>query len=145
MISMNKIKTLFRRVKFRLRHDLFTAPNIVLVFAISLGLVWTFQSVMAMSRNWELSEKLTAERKELELLSIELEAKQLENEYYKSDEYQELMARKLLDKKMPDEKMVVLPENSEEAKEKYQIAEVESIKTEYSNFDKWMMFLFPKF
>ncbi len=145
MISMNKMKTLFRRLKFKLRHDFFTAPNIVLVFAVSLGLVWTFQSVMAMTRNWELSEKLTAEKKELELLTIELEASQLENDYYKTEEYQELIARKNLDKKMPGENMVVMPENSNEAKERYQIAGAESIKTEYSNFDQWMMFLFPKF
>ena len=145
---MNKLKTWVRRVKFWLKHDFLTVENVVLMFAIVLCLVWTYQSITAMSRNWELSEKLTAERKELELATIEVEAAELENEYYKSEEYQELVARKTLDKQMPGEHMVVMPANSEEAKNKHQEAAAQQVATETierSNFEKWMMFLFPSF
>ena len=128
-----------------MKHDFFTVENVVLIGAIILCLVWTYQSIAAMSRNWELSEKLTAERKELELLNVEVEAAELENEYYKSNEYQELMARRQLDKKLPGENMVVMPENSEAAKHKHQVAEVEIKEQQYSNFDKWMMYLFPSY
>lgn len=146
MISMNKIKTGFRRVKYYLKHDFMTVENVVLLLAIILCLVWTYQSITAMSRNWELSEKLTAERKELELLTVETEAAELENEYFKSNEYQELLARKHLDKQLPGEKMVVLPENSEEARTKHvETVQVTEEKEEYSNFEKWMKFLFPKY
>ena len=142
---MNKIKTILRRLKFKLRHDYLTVPNMVLIFAIVLCLVCTYQSIIAMSRNWELSEQLTARRKELELLSVEVETAELENEYYKSDEYQELIARKHLDKQLSGEKMVVMPPNSEYAKNKHQKIVAEVKEREYSNFEKWLRFLFPSY
>ena len=126
-----------------MKHDFFTAPNMILVFAIALCLVWTYQSVVAMSRNWELSERLAAEKKELDLARVEVETMELENEYFKSDEHQELLARKYLDKMSSGEKMVVLPENTEEAKDRFKDVKVEIKEREYSNFEKWMMFLFP--
>ena len=143
---MNKIRTWVRRAKYFLKHDFLTVENVVLLLAIILCLVWTYQSIKAMSRNWELSERLTAEKKELELLTVETEAAELENEYYRSNEYQELMARKHLDKQLPGEKMVVLPENSETARNKHKEIEQEVEEKEgYSNFEKWMRFLFPKY
>ena len=147
MVSMNKLKTWVRRVKFWFKHDFLTVENVVLMFAIVLCLVWTYQSITAMSRNWELSEKLTAEKKELELVSVEVEMAALENEYYKSAEYQELLARKNMDKQLPGEKMVVMPANSEEAKKKHEEKKVEVAveEKEYSNFEKWMKFLFPTY
>ena len=143
---MNKLKTWVRRVKFWLKHDFLTVENVVLLFAIVLCLVWTYQSITAMSRNWDLSERLTAEKKELELISVEVEAAELENEYYKSPEYQELLARKNMDKQLPGEKMVVMPQNTEEAKNKHKdTIEVSMKEKEYSNFEKWMKFLFPNY
>ena len=112
------VKDNLRRTKFRLKRDFFTLENIALLLAIVLCLVWTYQSIVAMSRNWKLSETLITEKKELELLNVEVEAAELENEYYKTNEYQELMARKILDKKLSGENMVILPDNSEEAKNK---------------------------
>lgn len=141
------IKTNLRRLKFKLKHDFLTVENVVLAVAIVLCLAWTYQSIAAMSRNWELSEKLTTERKELELAKLEVEMMELENEYYKTNEYQELMARRNLDKKLPGENMVVLPENSEGAKNKHKEDKTETRQEEekYSNFDKWMMYLFPRY
>ncbi len=144
MISVS-INDDLRRTKFRLKRDFFTIENIVLVVAIVLCLMWTYQSIAAMSRNWELSETLITEKKELELLNIEVETAELENEYYKSEEYQELMARKLLDKKLSGENMVVMPKNSEAAKDKYKKEDVRVADKEYSNFEKWMMYLFPNY
>ena len=146
MISMDGIRSWLRRMRYHVKHDYMTVENIVLFFAIVLCLVWTYQSIIAMSRNWELSERLSTERKNLELLTIENETAELENEYYRSNEYQELVARKYLDKQLPGEKMVVLPQNSETALNKHK--KVEQAKNEnedYSNFEKWMKFLFPKY
>lgn len=146
MVSMNKIKTWVRRIQYNLKHDFLTVENVVLMFAIILCLVWTYQSITAMSRNWELSERLTTEKKELELVNVEVEMAELENEYYKSAEYQELLARKNMDKQLPGEKMVVMPQNSEEAQNKHKDAiEVSMEEREYSNFEKWMKFLFPNY
>lgn len=142
---MNKIKTFFRKLKFVLKHDFFSIENVVLIVAIILCAVWTYQAIMAMSRNWELSERLTAERKTLELASIEVEAAELENEYYKSDEYQELLARRNLDKQFEGEKMVVMPINSDEAKNKHKEKPAIQEEKTYSNFDQWMRYLFPSY
>ena len=142
---MSEIETKFRRLGYKLRHDYLSIENVVLAVAIVLCLVLTYQSIEAMSRNWSLSEQLTTERKNLELMSLEVEAGELENEYYKTDEFQELMARKYLDKKMPGENMIIMPENSEEAINKYSETTIQNEDKEYSNFDKWMMFLFPSY
>lgn len=98
-----------------------------------------------MSRNWQLSERLTAERKNLELLTLEVESAELENEYYGSNEYQELLARRQLDKKLPGEAMVVLPKNSGAALNKHLRPPVESQVVELSNFEKWLKYLFPSY
>ncbi len=142
---MNKIKTQIRRLRYRLKHDFLTVENVVLVLAIVLCLVWTYQSITAMSRNWELTEQIVTKKKELELLSAEVEAAELENEYYKTNEYQEILARKYLDKKGPGENMVALPENSENAKNKHKASKQKREEKEYTNFEKWMMYLFPKY
>ena len=139
------VKDSVRRTRYKVKHDFFTIENVVLMLAITMCLVWTYQSIAAMSRNWELSERLTTERKALELLKTEVETAELENTYQATEEYQELMARKYLDKKRPDENMVILPENTEEAKQKHHVVLEEVGKKEYSNFEKWMMFLFPSY
>ena len=142
---MSRLKTFFRRIKYALKHNYLSAENIVLLAAIIMCLTWTFQSIKAMSRNWELNDRLNTEQKALDYLKVEIETAELENEYYRTDEYQELAARRFLEKQLPGEKMVVLPENTEVAKNKHL---KESVATEieekdYSNFEKWMMFLLP--
>ena len=133
-----------RRLKYKLKHGL-SIENIVLVVAVVMCLTWTYQSIMAMSRSWELTERLATERRNLDLVQLEVEMMELENEYYQSDEYQELMARKHAGKQLAGEHMVYLPENSEVAKNKHAVVEAAAVEEkEYSNFDKWMQFLFPK-
>ena len=134
-----------RKLKYRLKHDFLSLENVALAIAIIMCLTWTYQSIMAMNRNWELTERLNTENKTLQLLKVEVEAAELENEYYQTDEYQELMARKLLDKKQPGENMVVMPENSEVAKNKHRTVTVtmETNTKELSNPEKWLSYLFP--
>ena len=142
---MNAIKAKIRRLNYKMKHDFLTVENIVLLFAIILCLVCTYQSIVSMSRNWELSERLTAEKRELELLSVEVEAAELENQYYASNEYQELIARKNLDKELNGENMVVMPENTEASKNKHRQEKVATKEKTYSNVEKWMLYLFPSF
>ena len=140
------VKNSVRRMKFRLKHDFLTVENVVLTIALILCLAWTYQTIAAMSRNWELSERLTEERKKLELVSIEVETTRLQNEYYKTNEYQELMARRNLDKKLDGENMVVMPDNSETAKNKHKEEPKVTInEQQYTNLEKWMLYLFPKY
>ena len=140
------MKDQVRHAKFRLTHNVFLVENIVLALAVFLCLLWTCQSIAAMQRNWELSETLTREKRELELLSVEVDTLSLENDYYKTAEYQELMARKLFDKQLPGEHMVVMPENSSAALAKHEVAEPEApAPRELSNLEQWLAYLFPSY
>ena len=140
---MNKIATFIRKIQYRLKHGFFTLENVVLMLAIVLGAMWTYKSIESMSRNWELSERLNSERQSLELLKIENQMAELENEYYRSDEYQELLARKTVNKQLPGEHMVYLPENTDAAKNKHVTSKQTQQEPTKSNFERWMMFLFP--
>lgn len=143
---MSGVADRIRKLRYWLKHDFLAIENIVLIVAVIMCLMWTYQSITAMSRNWELTEKLNTERKNLELLSVEVEAAELENEYLNSEEYQELAARRLLDKQLAGENMVVMPENSEVAKNKHKVEEVIVTReaVELSNFEKWLQYLFPR-
>lgn len=141
---MRNLSAKFRQLKYKLKHDFLTVENVVFAVAIVMCLTWTYQSIKAMTRNFELTERLNVERKSLELLEVEVEAAELENEYYKTEEYQELLAKKNADKQMPGEHMVYLPENSEEAKNKHAVVVAVKEEEDYSNFEKWMMYLMPK-
>ena len=140
---MNGIKTALRKLKYRLKHGFFSIENVVLLIAIVMCLTWTYQSIEAMSRNWELTDRLNTDKKTLELLKVEVETAEFENEYYASNEYQELAARKFANKQLPGENMVALPENSEAAKNKHKAVAIAKEEKEYSNVEKWWMYLFP--
>lgn len=141
---MNHLKLKLRKLFFRLKHGFFSIENIVLIIAIILCLIWTYQSILAMSRNWVLTERLNSNQHTLELLKIEIETLTLENEYYKTTEYQELAARKLLNKKLNGEQLVLLPENSSVAQTKHTLPTPKTQPT-ISNFQKWWLFLFPDY
>ncbi len=138
---MSKIATKTRQVTFKLRHEYFVASNIILFIAVFLCFLFTFYSITAMSRNWELAERVASAEKNKQLLELEVETMELENEYYKSQEYQELAARHFQNKKLPGENLVYLPANSDYAKNKHNNSEVATSQT-LSNFAQWMKFLF---
>ena len=82
------------------------------------------------------------------VLGVKVETAELENEYLETNEAQELLKRKLLDEQIIGEHMVALPENSESAKTKHQTTtETTPTKetTEYSNYEKWLRYLFPSY
>ena len=138
---MNKIKTSVRRFLFKLKHEYLIADNIILFAAVALSLLFPFYSVTAMSRNWELANRVATADRNRALLQVEVETMELENEYYKSEEYQELAARHFQNKKLPGENLVYLPANSDYAKNKHKNADLSSRQTP-SNIAQWMKFLF---
>ena len=142
---MNSFETKIRRFRYKFRHEFLTIENVVLVIAVIFCLRLTYGSIESMNKNWELSENLRAAQKNLELKKIEVEMAELENAYYETDEYKELAARKFANKQLDGEKMVYMPENTEEAKNKHanDVVEETTEKKEYSNFEQWMMYLWP--
>ena len=143
MIKMSDIRTKIRQFIYRTRKDYLTLNNVVLVVALVFCASWVWASVTTMSRNWELEKKLEARQLQLAKLELEIAKMELEQEYYRTEEYQELMARAKQGKMLEGETMVVLPDNSRAAKEKYAQAEVATVE-EQSNFEIWMSFLFPR-
>ena len=143
MISMDKMRTRVRQAIYRIKKDYLTLNNVILAIALILCASWAWSSITTMSRNWELEQKLEAKHLEQQKLSLEVEKLKLEQKYYLTVEYQELMARAKQGKMLEGETMVILPENSKIAKEKYAQAEVTSVE-EGSNFESWLNFLFPQ-
>ncbi len=137
---MNKFKTKFRQFVYVLKHDYFNANNLIFFVVIILCIAWTYSSIVAMTRNWKLSEEIVEKKKELAILELEVETLELENEYYSSDEYKELAIRAKQNKEFPGENLVILPDNSDYAKNKH--TQTSSKQQEVSNLSKWLSFLF---
>ncbi|MBR2586885.1 hypothetical protein IKE71_00715 [Candidatus Saccharibacteria bacterium] len=143
---MEKLKTSLRRFYFRIKHDYFSFDNVIFVIAIAACFFWTYSSLAATSKNWELSQKLEAREKERELLQLEVDTLEVENLYYDSVEYKELSARAKGNKILDGERLVYLPENTESAKSRDNSSEKETLETsdppKPSNFAEWVSFLF---
>ena len=140
---MNRLRTRIRQLVYHLRKDYFTLDNVVLAVALVFCVSWAWASVTTMTRNWELERKLEARQLYMAKLKLEIANMELEQEYYKTAEYQELVAREKQGLMVEGETMVLLPENSSGAKEKYAQPAV-TVVPEQSNFEIWMGFLFPK-
>ena len=138
---MEKLKTQLRRLSYFTKKDFLTIHNVATVGAIILGLVFTYNAVTATTRNWQLEQKLKERTLESAKLEIEVETLTLEKQYYNTEEYQEIMARKKQNKMLPGETMVILPNNSEKAKNKYSESDNKAEKKR-SNFEEWLDFLF---
>ncbi|MCQ2571120.1 MAG: septum formation initiator family protein [Candidatus Saccharibacteria bacterium] len=138
---MDKIKTQLRRLGYFTKKDFLTVHNVATVGAIILGLVFSYNAITATTRNWQLEQKLKERTLESAKLGIEVETLELQKQYFNTDEYLEIMARKKQNKMLPGETMVILPNNSEKAKEKYNNIDSETTQKR-SNFEEWLDFLF---
>ncbi|MBQ6130477.1 hypothetical protein IJI72_02190 [Candidatus Saccharibacteria bacterium] len=139
---MSSLSHHLRRLYFRLKHYYLSRDNVIFFVAILLCIFWTYSSISAMSRNWELSQKIATRSRELALLRLEVDTMELENEYYRSDEYAELSARAKQNKQLEGEHLVYLPENSDSAKAQSKTTSSEPTVVAPSNFSQWMSFLF---
>lgn len=138
---MERIKTSFRRLGYRIKHG-FSRERIIFLVAVFVCLAWTFSAITAMSRNWELEQRLVAKRYERDVLQLEIDALELENQYYASEEYQELAARDKQNKLEEGETMIYLPDNSDYAKHKHEEIIVQETVEEPSNYEQWLTFIF---
>ena len=138
---MQKLKAGIRKLAYRVQHNFLSLNNIVEVIALVICLWFAFGTINAMSRNWQLKQKLQDRKIEQARLEIEVEKLKLEQQYYNTEEYRELLARSKGGKMAEGETMVVLPRNSEEAINKHNDDDV-AIVTRKSNFEQWMDLLF---
>jgi len=133
-----------RRIKAKLRQEILVPEKLVLLSIPFLLLIWLIGSISSLSRNWTLQQEIAEKETEKAYLELQVETEELENQYYASEEYQELSARKLQNKKLAGETLVYLPKNSERAKSKHKetTTEENTTKSDRSNFDQWLNFLF---
>jgi hypothetical protein len=146
MKTNNKIQLHLKlnQLRYWVKHSLFSKERIMFLLLPTMFVFLLYFSVQSITKNWNLQQTLNTKLQEKQLMELKVSNMKLENQYYASEEYQELMARKLQDKKANGETMVMLPINSEIAKQKHANQKFSSNKSEQdnSNFHQWMRFLF---
>lgn len=138
---MKKIN--IRRLYYLFRHKYCTLNNIVVTVGLVISIGWVWGSLEVMDRNYKLQKELDDKSRQLIVAQLDMENEKLQQRYYKTFEYQELAVRQRLNLVSPGESVLILPENSAEAKA---VDEVSSGDNEndvpISNFNQWMNFLF---
>jgi hypothetical protein len=138
---MQKIN--IRKLYYHARHRYFTMNNVVVSVALIVGAGWAWGSIGMMQRNYDLQKEIDTKQREETLANLEVQNLAYEQKYYQSSEYQELAMRERLGVGNPGEKVLILPPNSQAAKEddKQQDGPARALEPE-SNFQQWMNFLF---
>jgi len=139
---MKKIN--IRRLYYKISHKYFTLNNVVVVIAFVIAAGWVWGSLGVMQRNYALQKELESKTRQLTVAQLDTESAKLEQRYYNTDEYKELAVRERLGLVSPGESVLILPPNSEAAKNidnnATAISSVQALPV--SNFTQWINFLF---
>lgn len=134
------------RFIYRARHEFLTMNNIVLAIAALIAFSWAWSSVEAVQRNYSLQREVDDKRRQQQLVALQTENLQYEQRYYKSREYQSLEAKRRLGLAEPGEKVLILPPNSQAAKDvdkqPLSSSTVPVASAPAPPFEQWMNFLF---
>jgi len=134
------IKTLYH-----LKHRYGTMNNIVVAIALIIAASWAWGSITMMQRNFALQKDYDARKRELQLTELEVATLEYQQNYYRSDEYKDLAAREHLGLAAQGEKVLILPPNSEAAKQYGKEPTVAQKASEPgsapSNLEQWAGFL----
>jgi len=139
---MKKIN--IRRLYYKISHKYFTLNNVVVVIAFVIAAGWVWGSLGVMQRNYALQKELESKTRQLTVAQLDTESAKLEQRYYNTDEYKELAVRERLGLVSPGESVLILPANSEAAKNIGKTDPTTSaVQTApVSNFTQWINFLF---
>jgi hypothetical protein len=138
---MKKIN--IRRLYYHIRHNYFTLNNFVIAIAFAIAAGWVWGSLGVMQRNYDLQKDLDYKKRQLQLAQLQTSSLELQGRYYKTREYQELAIRQDLGLGLPGEAVLILPPNSQAAKDAEKIVRTQvSTPVQTSNFNQWMNFLF---
>jgi hypothetical protein len=139
---MKKIN--IRRIYYRFRHEYLTLNNVVIFVAFIIAANWVWGSLEMMQRNFSLQKELDDKSRQLIVAQLDTDNEKLEQRYYKTDEYKELAVRQRLGLVVPGERLLILPPNSETAKNIDKDVQTKTIVkvVKTSNFNQWMNFLF---
>lgn len=139
---MKKIN--IRKIYYHLRYRYLTMNNVVIGVALIIGMGWAWGSVEMMQRNFELQKEIDSKSRQQKLTELQTQNLLFEQRYYKSSEYQELAVRERLGLAKPGEKAIILPANTEAAKNADLLLMQKAVQPVEStnNFQQWMNFLF---
>ena len=140
---MKKINT--RKIYYHIRHRYLTMNNIVVAVALIIGASWAWGSIEMMQRNYDLQKELDTKAREQKLIELETENLALQQRYYKGSEYQELAVRERVGLANPGEKALILPPNSQAAKDADRVVAGDlpaASSQPVSNIQQWVNFLF---
>ena len=132
----------FRQNLYYFCRNFFIICNLFFIIVTFIVVASIVGGLSSMNRNWRLEQKLEDARVEKKMLELEIDKLKYEEAYYRSDEYQELVAREKLDKKYDGETMILLPRNSEIAKERDKQAQLTTQERKKNNLEIWLDFLF---
>ena len=139
-------KTNIRKMIYQARHKYVTFNNLVIAVAFLIAAGWVWGSLQETQRNFDLQREIDFKSRQLELAKLQTESLELEKHYYTTAEYQELAARESLGLVMPGEKLLILPENSQAAKDADRTVTKPTVQAaqpeEVGNLEQWMNFLF---
>lgn len=137
-------KTNIRKIYYHIRYRYLTMNNVVVGVALIIGAGWTWGSVSMMQRNFDLQKDVDGKAQQLKLIDLQTQNLAYEQRYYKSSEYQELAVRARLGLAKPGEKAIILPPNSDTAKNADKLLTKRTVRTVEStdNVQQWMNFLF---
>lgn len=141
---MLTLKQKLRPYLYRIKHQLLTPRNLLVMLAGVLALSWVISAVLAMEQNYNLQKRVDRRRQQLALLKLETESLEIEKDYYKSAEFQELMVRQSLGLGAADEKLLILPPYTDWVRQKQteRVTQQALAPPKISNFNQWINFLF---
>lgn len=142
---MQKIN--IHKLLYQARHKYLTFNNLVILTAFLIAAGWIWGSLQVMQRNYALQKEVDFKRRQLQLTELQKQSLELQQRYYQTNEYRELAARESLGLVMPGEKVLILPENSEAAKQADEAMASGGNRSvvpqqEISNMEQWLNFLF---
>jgi hypothetical protein len=139
-INIQYIKRLYNRFK----QKYVNINNAVILVGFVIAANWVWGALGVMQRNYNLQKELDDKTKQLVVAQLDTENARLEQRYYKTREYQELAVREHLGLVLPGDKVLILPPNSNAAKnEELTLKSKPSLsQPKQSNFSQWMNFLF---
>ncbi len=136
-------KTNIRRFIYAARHKYLTLNNVVILVAFLIAASWVWGSLGMMQRNYTLQKEVDLKKRQLELVELQRDNLNLQKRYYQTTEYQELAVRDSLGLVRPGEKVLILPENSQAAKDADAPKAVANVVVDQtSNLEQWVNFLF---
>ncbi|MDB5162658.1 MAG: hypothetical protein JWO54_288 [Candidatus Saccharibacteria bacterium] len=131
------------KIIYTLRHKYLTFNNVVIAAAFLIAASWVWGSLEVMQRNYALQKEVDIKQRQLQLTKLQRDSLELQKKYYQTDEYKELAVRDTLGLVKPGEKLLILPDNTDQAKAAdAPVQQTAAVQQAVPNLQQWLNFLF---